>query len=146
LPRPAPAERRSDEEIVHNGAQAAVRHAIAKRHHHVSDVFGIRLDKPDVPQPFVGQQRGERLRSAPEVQRIGRIGIKLGHHCDQVWNVNQRGFSHGVKCGQSTQTRALLDFILLLPFKRGAATSEENCTRKAAIGLFGYALFIALVR
>src|SRR5439155_12134350 len=95
--QPDAAKRGPNEEIVHDGTQAAIRHAVAKRDYYVSDVLGSGLNEPDMPQPLVPQQRREGLGCAPAIQHVRRLRIKLSHHCDELLNIVWRGSSHDVK-------------------------------------------------
>jgi len=82
LPQPFAAISGLDKEIVNNTDETAKRHTVAKGHHDVSDVSAIGLDEPDVPSPFVLQQRGKRIDRSTRVQGVWRVRVEFGHHCD----------------------------------------------------------------
>ncbi len=75
--QPRTTKRRLDEQVIQKSNQTTVLHAEAQGHDHVSHVLGACLNEPRAPEPLVGQQRGERLGGAREVQRVVGLGVKL---------------------------------------------------------------------
>ena len=66
-------------------------------HDHVPDILGVCLNEPHLPESLLGQQRGERLGSAPMIQRVTALSVKLGHECDEPLDVFRRCLPHNLK-------------------------------------------------
>src|ERR1051325_8666300 len=91
--QPSAAKWSLDEQVIHKPNEPPVLHAEAEGDDHVSHLPRVRLNEPNLPEPFVGQKRGESFASTLAIQRVSRLGIKLFHQCDEPRQVFRGRFS-----------------------------------------------------